>query len=253
MAPPRPPRLPITPDLLGHLFSFWSRVPQRDNYDAAMLWAACCVAFFGFMRAGEFTCPSRQAFDSTMLAPHDVTVDSHSHPTCVTVHLRRSKMDQFSRGVHIYLGKTGQAICPVSALLGYLVRRGQSPGPLFLFQDGSSLSRHRLLVHVNRALSLQGVNTAGVNGHSFRIGAATAAARPDSMSQSSRCSAGGSLVPIKGTSAARDMTLLPSPPNYCLLREGLRTTTHLHDLSLCHLLHIPGHARGCDLSYYCRL
>ena len=112
-----------------------------------------------------------------MLAPHDVTVDSHSHPTSVTVHLQQSKMDQFSRGLHIYLGKTGQAICPVSALLGYLVRRGQSPGPLFLFQDGSSLSRHRLLVHVNRALSLQGVNTAGVNGHSFRIGAATAAAR----------------------------------------------------------------------------
>ena len=54
--------------------------------------------------------------------------------------------------------------------------------------------------------------------------------RLDLMSQSFRCPAGGSVVSAKGISTAQDVTLLPSPPNYCLLREGLRTATHPCDL-----------------------
>ena len=68
-------------------------------------------------------------------------------------------------------------LCPVSALLGYLVRHGQQPGPLFLFQDGSTLSKQRLLARVNAALACQGFDTMGISGHSFRVGAATTAAR----------------------------------------------------------------------------
>ena len=79
-------------------------------------------------------------------------------------------------GVTIHLGRTGDRICPVLAMLDYLVRRGMSPGPFFLFQDGSSLSRHRLIQHVHHALSQHGLDDTGVSGHSFCIGAATAVA-----------------------------------------------------------------------------
>ena len=75
------------------------------------------------------------------------------------------------------MGRTGQEICPVLALLSYLVRRGHQPGPLCVFRDGRPLSRQRLINSVNQALSRYGVNISGVTGHSFRIGAATAAAR----------------------------------------------------------------------------
>ena len=162
----RPPCLPITPDILQLLFASWSQAPRGDNYDATMLWAACCVGFFfGFMRAGEFTCSSLQAFDHSKLCPQDIAVDSHHDPTIVTIHLSHSKTDPFSAGLTIYLGRTGCPICPVSALLSYMALRGQHPGPLFLFQDGSCLSKQRLLSQINKALASQGADSDSAHHH----------------------------------------------------------------------------------------
>ena len=173
-------RLPITPEAMQLLFTAWSASGSACYYDRAMLWAACCVGFFGFMRSGEFTCPSRAHFQEHMLSPRDISVDSRSQPTVVSVLLRRSKNDPFGRGMTVYLGRTSHSICPVAAVLDYLSQRGMSHGPLFTFQDGSCLSRPRLVTAVRTALRSQGVDPSvlsSVNGHSFRIGAATAAAR----------------------------------------------------------------------------
>ncbi len=45
------------------------------TFDKVMLWAACCMGFFGFMRAGEFTSPSSQTQSGAVLSVSDVTVD----------------------------------------------------------------------------------------------------------------------------------------------------------------------------------
>ena len=96
-------RLPITPDILSRIHEAWSR--RQPTFDDIMLWAAFCLGSFGFMRAGEFTCPSRQAFLPHMLTPADISVDSHSSPTIMAVHLRQSKTDQFGAGMTLYLGR----------------------------------------------------------------------------------------------------------------------------------------------------
>ncbi len=58
-----------------------------------------------------------------------------------------------------------------------LVRRGNEPGPLFIFEDGSPLSRPRFVTVVRQALAAAGVDPKPYSGHSFRIGAATTAAK----------------------------------------------------------------------------
>ena len=74
--------------------------------------------------------------------------------------------------------------CPVAALLGYLAIRAKRSGPVFIFQDGSTLSQKRLVSSLHQILSDVGVSTAQYNGNSFRICAAIMAAKlgvPDSL------------------------------------------------------------------------
>ena len=128
------------------------------------------------MRSGEFTCPSLQAFTSDMLSSQDVAVDSHTVPSHLVVHLRRSKNDPFGAGTRLHLGATGHSLCPASSMMGYLAICPSEPGPLFLFRDGSTLSRTKLIQSLRQALSSVGVDCSGYSGH-FRIGAVTTAAR----------------------------------------------------------------------------
>lgn len=142
-----------------------------------MLWAAFCLGFFGFMRSGEFTSPLSQDPDTCTLSVADVAIDSRQNPQILTILIRRSKTDQSGAGTHLYLGRTGNILCPVSAVLAYLAIRPPTPGPLFLFQDGTPLSRNRLVTHMRDALCQLGIDATNFSGHSFRIGAATAAAK----------------------------------------------------------------------------
>ena len=129
------------------------------------------------MHSGEFTCPSREAFTPDILSPQDVSVDSHVSPSRLAVHSRRSKNDPFAAGTTLHLGATGQALCPISVMLGHLAIRFPTQGPLFLFKDGSTLSRPKLIQSLRQVLSSVGVDCSSYRGHSFQIGAATTAAR----------------------------------------------------------------------------
>ena len=128
----RSQRLPVTPLILRLLFSMWSQQPMSQ--DAVMLWAACCTGFFGFLRAGGFT---GSAQEKPSLTVNDISVDSHSLPSFVSLHLCHSKTDTFVIGVLIFLGHVDGPICPIKLLLSYLAVRGSASGHLFQFQDGS--------------------------------------------------------------------------------------------------------------------
>ncbi len=75
------------------------------------------------------------------------------------------------------VGKTNNELCPVTALLAYMAARGTGQGPLFMWQDGWSLTWETFVAAVRQGLEEVGLAARYYAGHSFRIGAATTAAR----------------------------------------------------------------------------
>ena len=149
---------------------------KPHDFDNIMLWAACCLAFFAFLRAGEFTVQAEEKFDpSTHLTPRDIEVDDLSNPTMLKIRIKKSKTDQWREGVDLYVGMTGNELCPVAAILAFMAVRGQDEAPLFKTKEGTPLSRQTLVKMVKDSLSKAGIDCARYNGHSFRIGAATTA------------------------------------------------------------------------------
>ena len=94
-----------------------------------------------------------------------------------SITIKASKTDPFRQGIEIFVGRTHTDLCPIEATLAYLAVRGGTQGPLFTFADGRFLTRDRLVHHVRDALSTAGVDCTAYAGYSFRIGAATTAAR----------------------------------------------------------------------------
>ena len=167
-------RLPITPWILLQIKKVLSREPGK--WDNILLWAACCLGFFAFLRSGEFTVQSMQQFDpSWHLTPRDISVDSIENPSILKIHLKGSKTDQTKVGLDLYIGRTQNEVCPVAAILAYLALRGQDEGPLFMLSDGRPLSRQLLVHNLRSVLAEANVDCARYSGHSFRIGAATTA------------------------------------------------------------------------------
>jgi len=142
------------------------------------LWGASCLCCFGFLRAGEITFPTEAVYDPGVhLNFSDVAVDSKSNPSLLRgIHIKPSKTDPFRKGIHIFMGSTGNDLCPVNAMLVYLARRGPQSGPLFLFENGRFLTWDRFVRQIKSALMAAGVSCKHYSGDSFRIGAASTAA-----------------------------------------------------------------------------
>ena len=106
-------------------------------WDTKLLWATCCLAFFGFLRAGEFTTPSVRQFDPAVnLYVSNVAVDNSQSPTVLQLTLKQLKTDLFCKGVQLLIGKTGTNLCPVAAVLDYLQVRGTGKEGLSLSIQG---------------------------------------------------------------------------------------------------------------------
>ncbi|CAC5381129.1 unnamed protein product [Mytilus coruscus] len=135
------PRLPITFQVLGRICNSL-RAGVFSTFTDCMLETACTVAFFGFLRCGEFTVSKH--FDSTVnLSVTDVEILN----SYAILHLKTSKTDPFRKGVN----------------------------PLFVKENGSALDRDFFIRSLRQVLDICGYNSSLYNGHSFRIGASTSA------------------------------------------------------------------------------
>ena len=87
-------RLPITQDILLNIKKVWDTT--SNEHDTVMLRAACCTAFFGFLRIGEITIPPDSGFDpGTHLSLADVAFDHTTDPTQLEISIKQSKTDPF--------------------------------------------------------------------------------------------------------------------------------------------------------------
>ena len=165
----RAPRPPVTWGLLQRICAFISC--SESPFDRDMLIAAVLLAFFGLLRVSEYTSPSPRQFDpSVCLSVNDVSICWPRRVALIVI--KQSKTDPFRSGATVRVGVIQHRLCPVVALVRYLVRRGSRPGPLFLFQDGQFLTRASILRLLQRSLP----NVPHVNTHSFRRGGASALA-----------------------------------------------------------------------------
>lgn len=171
-------RLPITSDILGKIChklrkGFFSR------FIDCMLETACIIAFYGFLRCGEFTVTNVDNFDPECnLCISDIRI----LPDLAIIHLKQSKTDPFRKGIDIQLHKLNTLLCPYKALVNYLqIRTAKQPcnpsDPLFITDSLTALDRNFFISKLKLLIKSCGLNPDSYNGHSFRIGAATSAGK----------------------------------------------------------------------------
>ena len=82
--------------------------------------------------------PSLASFSpSYHLDVQDIAVDSLSAPSCMRLRVKGLKTDPFRKRVFIHIGLGQPLLSGVHSVKPYLTRRGDVPGPLFLFQNGN--------------------------------------------------------------------------------------------------------------------
>ena len=164
----RPIRPPLTWDMLNRICE---HVQQTESpFDSAMLQAAALLAFFGMLRVSEYTSITASAAEHDTLGPEDINILWERRVACIRI--KHSKTDPFRVGVTIRVAMINHRLCPVMALHRFLLLRGHTPGPLFVFQNGMFLTRQRIVDLLHCSLP----DIPHVNTHSFRRGGASALA-----------------------------------------------------------------------------
>ena len=75
---------------------------RPKSYMNVMTWAACCLAFFGFLRFSKFTIPSDDLFDQGChLCLSDVVIDNRDNPKTLQVNIKQSKIPLSQGSQHL--------------------------------------------------------------------------------------------------------------------------------------------------------
>ena len=169
--PPRRYKQTITPRILARLLKSARDSRSLQQQDRQMFQAAMSLAFFGFLRVGEFTATP---LHPTLLSRGDIQLVEH----ILQIRVRRSKADQWGKGSLISIGCSGDKCGPVRAMEQYLKRAClPDSAPLFQFKNGSLLTAKAFRALLHSHLVKMGANPRWYNTHRFHIGAATTAAK----------------------------------------------------------------------------
>ena len=159
-------RLPITRDILHQLCKKAGHVLQ-NRYNVLFIHALILIAFHGFFRLGELIHKNSQK------VVHLSNLVYVAGGLQVTIPQSKSA----SKPEVILVVASPGEFCPVLAIQAFLQVRGQSPGPVFAHVDGTGYRYscvNRLLATIFASC---GLDSTRYKGHSFRIGAASEAAK----------------------------------------------------------------------------
>ncbi|XP_053545391.1 uncharacterized protein LOC128636396 [Bombina bombina] len=142
------------------------------NRDEALIFrTAFLVAFHGAMRIGELLPKNRKIVKGGV-----ETGDVRCGEEAVLILVRRSKTDKEGKGAWLNMAKTGGTLCPVACVKEYLIARRKGGRTFLRHADGSDVTIFQFKSILQRVVKKLGWKEAHIAPHSFRIGAATAAA-----------------------------------------------------------------------------
>ena len=168
-------RLPITIPILAKLLTVTQRVISCE-FEAKLFKAMFSLAFFAFLRIGEFT--SRSASQPALLERSSIVFDQQNPLTGFTLIFKNYKHKKGGRPTLIQIhAQAEQHLCPVRMLSQYLALSPSKLGSLFQRADGSSISRAYFTSVMHPLLKACSLDPNFYKGHSFRIGAASWAAQ----------------------------------------------------------------------------
>ena len=174
-------RLPITPCILSKLVDATVHV-FSSPYKALLIRTMMVLAFKAYLRVGEMV-PRCLSSGLGCLQLGDV----FSTDSTLTVCFRKFKHSSKHGPQTLTLKNAtvdGTCINLNVMLCSFIQFRGPKPGTLFSFPDGTPMVRHEFDLALQSLLAFCGLDSKQFKGHSFRIGAATAAAvRGDSDAQ----------------------------------------------------------------------
>lgn len=161
---------PITLSIL-HKMLCVLRQGYFSPYVDSLLDCSFLLAFYGFLRSGEFT-TSSNSFDPT----RDVSFsDLTFHPDFFSLFLKHSKA---GGACSVVIARIDSQYCPYKSMCKFLKKRPFSDpcAPLFLTPDSNPMSKSWFSYHLKQVLLRCNISPKHYSGHSFRIGAATSAA-----------------------------------------------------------------------------
>jgi len=129
------------------------------------MWATFTVAFFGFLRASEFTVTTT---DSSILQWSGIQLST----TNLLVLIRQSKTDPFRTGHVFHIVATGTSTCPIKAVIQYseMLPNHDCSGPIFSTGQFSPLTHTLVTITTRHLLQQAGLHSTSYSSHSFESG-----------------------------------------------------------------------------------
>lgn len=166
-------RMPITKSMLQKILTALQHtVPDKQS--VILLRAIFLLAFHGFFRLGELVIRDNSQFN-LVVQRNDISFVQGDGVQLILKHFKTMKNNQ---PITIFLSPCKQSVfCPVQALQLYVDTFHHITGPLFSFLSGKPVTHSFVINNLKSALTFCGFNPDLYKGHSFRIGAATEAAK----------------------------------------------------------------------------